>query len=757
MGFFLRCLPVLSLVTLVVSQSSAAPIPRPEHPFPQAQRAEWLSLNGTWEFAETDANGDATYLTDTPYPDQIIVPYCRESRLSGLARKGFVKNVWYRRSFEVPKTWKSPRAILHIGACDYRTRVWVNGTLLGEHIGGSAPISFEITKQLRAGPNTVVISAYDDVRTGLQAGGKQSPELESFGCMYTRTTGIWQTVWLEGVGSSYTRDFDITLDPANSRILVKPQLDGPDLGTELAISVFAGSKVVGRARIPASWRNGPAVVNLSEKHLWSVENPFLYGLRLDLMRGNRVIDSVQSYFGLRDVAIRGTAILINGKPVFQRLVLDQGFYPDGIWTARTDDDLKQDIERSKVLGFNGARLHQKVFEPRFLYWADKLGYLVWGEFPNWGLNYSDHAIDLPVVDEWAEILRRDRNHPSIVGWCPFNETGANAGELQNTVVRLTRLVDPSRPVIDTSGYIHSIPDAEVLDAHDYDQNPDSFRSRWCDSFGPDTATPQRYAGAGYSAVPFMVSEYGGIGWNTIDGWGYGVAPKDLDEFYARYEGLTNALLDSRYMFGFCYTQLTDVEQERNGMYTYERVLKFDANRIRDINSRQAACEKNPALQPPSTPDADTWRVLVGAVQDKGLAKQWQYTTDKPGTDWMKPGYDDSSWRTGMGAFGSKGSTWEWAIHTPWTGSDIWMRQSFDYDGSPFDRAVLVTHYDNATEVYLNGVLLWRGQGWNDRYDGFTVTSQARAAAKTGANVIAIHCHQEWGGQYIDAALLVRSL
>lgn len=753
MDRLLRCSLVLSFTALLVSQVFAEPIPRPEHPFPQARRAEWLNLNGTWEFAETDENADATYLGDAPYPDKIIVPYCRESKLSGLERKGFVKNVWYRRTFEVPKTWKSRRTILHIGACDYKTRVWLNGTLLGEHIGGSAPIAFETTKQLKPGANTVIVSAYDDVRTGLQAGGKQSPALESFGCLYTRTSGIWQTVWLEGVGSSYTRDFDITLDPTNSRIFIKPQIDGPDLETKLVITVLAGSKVVGRARVPVYWRNGTSAIHLSKKRLWTASHPFLYELHLDLVRGGKVIDSVQSYFGLRDVTIRGAAILINRKPVFQRLVLDQGFYPDGIWTAPTDNDLKQDIVRSKILGFNGARLHQKVFEPRYLYWADKLGYMVWGEFPNWGLDYSKHDVDLPVVNEWAEILRRDRNHPSIVGWCAFNETGGNAAELQNTVVRLTRLVDPSRPVIDTSGFTHSIPDAEVSDAHDYDQSPPSFRSRWCDSFGPGTGIPKRYRGdAGYSAIPFMVSEYGGT-FMVGDDYRADATANKLEDFYTRYKGLTDALLDSRYMFGFCYTQITDVEQEMNGMYTYDRKLKFDAKRIRAINSRQAACEKNPALQPPSKPEIDMWKVLVGAVQDKSLAKQWRYTTDEPDAEWTKPTYDDSAWRTGMAAFGTKGG-WEWAIHTPWVTSDIWLRQSFDYDGAPFDRALLVAHYDNGTEVYLNGKMLWHAQGWNDRYDGFTVTRQAQAAIKAGANVIAIHCHQDGGGQYIDAALLV---
>lgn len=748
-----RVLSLLGVSALLASQAHAVSVPRPEHPFPQMQRAQWTNLNGAWEFAESDQPNDAVYLSDKPYPDKIIVPYCRESKLSGLGRKGFVNNVWYRRTFDLPKNWRSPRTLLHIGACDYKTRVWLNGSLLGEHAGGSAPISFEVSRHLKPSRNVVIVGAYDDVRTGLQAGGKQSPQLESFGCLYTRTTGIWQTVWLEGVGGSYLRDVRVEPDPAGSRVLLQAEIDGPNQGVQLVITARAGGKIVGQATVPANWRDAHAVLNLSKKRLWSIGDPFLYDLHLSLVKAGKVIDSVDSYFGLRNVSIRGAAILINGKPVFQRLVLDQGFYPDGIWTAPTDAELRKDVERSKLLGFNGARLHQKVFEPRFLYWADKLGYLVWGEFPNWGLGYSNPAINLPVLNEWGEILRRDRNHPSIIGWCPLNETNAEAAELQNTIVRLTWLIDPSRPVIDTSGYIHSIPNPDVLDAHDYDQSPASLRMRWCDSFGLGSDLPSRYGGSlSYAGVPFMVSEYGGMQLAKSGGWGYGAAPKDLEEFYTRYAGLTDALLDSRYMFGFCYTQLTDVEQERNGMYTYDRKLKFDAARIRKINARQAECERNPAFTVPM-PVSRVWKVLVGAVPDKELAREWKYVTQTPDSEWTQLSYDDGSWKSGLAGFGAKGG-WDWAIRTPWTTNDIWLRQEFTYDGTPIDRALLVTHYDNGTEVYLNGVRIWAGQAWNGGYDGFAVTDGVKKSIKTGPNMIAIHCHQDGGGQFIDAALLV---
>jgi hypothetical protein len=732
--------------------AAAADLPRPEHPQPQMVRAEWLNLNGTWEFAETDATADARFLSAEPYPDKIVVPFCRESKLSGLARTGFIKNVWYRRTFRKPADWKSPRVRLHVGACDWKTRVWVNGRLLGEHLGGSSPFRFDVTQYLKDGDNTVIVHAFDDTRSGLQAGGKQAQSEKSEGCSYTRTTGIWQTVWLEGVGSTFLRDVRVTPDLKGSRVLLQAELNGPCAGLTLRAVATSGNQVVGTTEVPADWRHNQIVLPLSVKRLWTVEDPFLYDLKLTLLRGSEPVDHVDSYFGFREVTIQGAAILINGKAVFQRTVLDQGFYPDGIWTAPTDAALRRDIELSQAVGFNGARLHQKVFEPRFLYWADKLGYLVWGEYPNWGLDYTKSAIHLPVINEWVEIVRRDRNHPAVIGWCPFNETPPEAGPLQNAVVNVTRAIDPSRPVIESSGYFHGVPHPDALDAHDYDQNPASFRQRWTDSYGPGPSLPDRYrAGQSWQAIPFFVSEYGGIGWNIAGGWGYGGIPKDLEAFYTRYQGLTDALLDNRYMFGYCYTQLTDIEQEQNGMYFYNRKPKFDVERIRKIQARAAAYEKEPPLEVRKTNVA--WRVLVGAMPDGRLAREWRYTLQAPPAEWPKAGFDDSAWKLGRGGFGQKGD-WQSFIKTPWSGKDIWLRQEFTCDDAAFRRAMLVIHYDNGTEVYVNGKPIWKGEQWNDKYAGFDVTKALRQALQPGKNTIAVHCHQDEGGQFIDVALLV---
>jgi beta-galactosidase/beta-glucuronidase len=334
-------------------------------------------------------------------------------------------------------------------------------------------------------------------------------------------------------------------------------------------------------------------------HAWSPEHPFLYDLSLEVLnpRGE-VIDTVISYFGLRSVAINGYAVEINGKVVFQRLVLDQGFYPDGIYTASSDKALKHDIELSQEAGFNGARLHQKVFEPRFLYWADKMGYLVWGETPDWGLDLTKAAGFAAFLLSWVEELERDFNHPAIIGWCPFNEHDSSANpEAFRSIYKLTKSYDATRPVIDTSGWVHV--ETEIYDNHDYNQDPEVFAAL----FAPLASdTPEAFesktphaSGKYIAGQPYFISEYGGIKWNpgaVGDAWGYGEAPKTEEEFKARYTGLTETLLFHPRIMGFCYTQLTDVEQEVNGVYYYDRTSKFEASFFKSVNSQEAAIERD---------------------------------------------------------------------------------------------------------------------------------------------------------------------
>ncbi|MBO4356136.1 MAG: beta-galactosidase, partial [Clostridia bacterium] len=332
-------------------------------------------------------------------------------------------------------------------------------------------------------------------------------------------------------------------------------------------------------------------IKIENPVLWSIESPSLYDIEFSV--GD---DTVKSYFGMRKVSIKGNAIEINNKPVFQRLVLDQGYYPDGIYTAPSDEDLKRDIVLSKAVGFNGARLHMKVFEPRTSYWADKLGYILWGEYPNWGCDEGNPAALLSVLPEWLEAVERDYNSPAIVGWCPFNETGSNPKRAITfrTLYNVTRAIDPMRPIIDTSGYTHVITD--VYDVHDYDQNPETFRARYMPLVtGEGQVFVNNRDVEKYEGQPYFVSEFGGTHWDIdsdgSQGWGYGKRPEDIEEVYSRIEGLIKALLENPKVCAFCYTQLTDVMQEKNGMYSFDRRPKFDNERLHKVLSAKAAIEE----------------------------------------------------------------------------------------------------------------------------------------------------------------------
>jgi hypothetical protein len=447
------------------------------------------------------------------------------------------------------------------------------------------------------------------------------------------------------------------------------------------------------------------------------------------------------------VEIHGRAILINGKRVFQRLVLDQGFYPDGIWTAPSEAELKADITRSMAVGFNGARLHQKVFEPRFLYWADKMGYLVWGEYPSYGMRYGDPRVNRPVMEEWTQIVERDRNHAAIVGWCPFNETADDAVPMQNATARMTWALDRTRPCLDTSGWVHGLPESQLMDAHDYDGNAESFHRRWMDNLG-GTGLPARYGSASITTIPFFISEFGGIGYDVQGGWGYGGTPKSEAEFFTRLNGTVKALTDNPNMFGYCYTQLTDVEQEHNGVYYYDRRPKFDLAKFRAAFTQPSAYEK----QGPTVAAPDTqWDLLLGSARD-GEGSNWRYTTTDPGTGWNQAGFNETAWATGRGGFGAGVDD----VNTAWTGKDLWIRKGVSYDGTSFSRAALAIWYDNAAEVYVNGELVWKADEgtWNNGYEGKDITAALKRALKKGENTVAAHVHQDDGGQYLDLAILL---
>lgn len=584
-------------------------IPRAEHPNPQWERETWKNLNGPWEF-EFDFGCSAVerrLWEKERFDREILVPFCPESRLSGIGYTDFISGVAYRRNFELSQEELSGRVLLHFGAVDYEASVYVNGTLVGSHKGGYTSFCFDITKHVAPGPNTLFVAVKDDVRSGLQPKGKQAHLYASSGCDYTRTTGIWQTVWLEFVPERHIQSAKYYPDPANGKVTVTGLVQGQ--GT-LQLTALWEDKPVGEAALSVEDGFFTAQLDLSETHLWEPGKGGLYTLLLSFGE-----DRVKSYFGLRTAKFQGRKFLLNGKSLFQRFVLDQGFYPDGIYTAPTEEDLVKDIQLSFAAGFNGARLHEKVFEARFLYHCDRLGYLVWGEYPNWGLDHAHPLSTETYLNQWSEAVERDFNHPAIIGWCPFNETWGYREEreknaLLTSLYKLTKRLDPTRPCIDSSGNYRIL--SEVYDIHDYDQDTQSFQARWDgltdriretggvipaeDPFfnsapeGPSGRAP--FFNQPYDNQPIFVSEYGGIRWpdDTVEGWGYGNAPATPEEFFARYKGLTEALLNNPEIFGFCYTQLYDVEQEVNGLYTYGRAQKFDIGLIQKINQQKAAIE-----------------------------------------------------------------------------------------------------------------------------------------------------------------------
>lgn len=572
-------------------------MPRPEHPLPQWERSTWKNLNGEWDFSfDFGKSGvDRCFYEKKAWEKKIIVPFCPESDLSGIGYKDYMDAVWYHKTVELTEVEVKGRVLLHFGAVDYDARVWINGTEVGRHKGGYTSFTFDITAYVQAGANDIAVYAEDDLRSGKQPHGKQSGLYYSHGCEYTRTTGIWQTVWLEFVPENYVKKARFFPNVEAGTLTIEAVTVGD--GSFRAEAFYEGRRC-GQAETTTAGGNVVVTLPLSEVHLWEAGAGRLYDLTITFGE-----DTVHSYFGLRNITISGEKVLINGKSVFQRLVLDQGFYPDGIYTASTDEALENDVKLSMAAGFNGARLHEKVFEPRFLYHCDRLGYLVWGEQGNWGMDPSAPDGLKNFLPEWMEAVERDFNHPAIIGWCPFNETWDYEGRKQDDdllaiVYRMTKLYDTTRPCIDTSGNFHVITD--IYDLHDYEQNPEEFASHY-ESYAKDgilawdNHAPRQKQIVG---IPVFISEYGGIKWDVEgvnkDSWGYGDGPRTEEEFLARYKGLTDVLLDNPKMFGFCYTQLYDVEQEMNGLYTYSRKPKFDMEIIRRINSRKAAIEEGKA-------------------------------------------------------------------------------------------------------------------------------------------------------------------
>ena len=563
-------------------------IPRPEHPNPQFERENWVNLNGEWEF-EFDygtSGRDRKFYERTSLNSKIIVPFCPESKLSGIGNTDFLNCVWYLKRVKIEDCDKN--VILHFGAVDYESYVYINGKEAYHNIGGYVGFDIDITPYVNKGEENIITVCAIDENPKNVASGKQSKHYYSNGCDYTRTTGIWQTVWLEYVEKSYIKAVKYYTSQEQQNVQIEVETVGE--ATFTATAMYEG-KEVGNLSCKLSGGIHRVTLNLSELHLWEAGCGRLYDLVLTYG-----CDKVKSYFGIRSTAFDKQNYLLNGKPLYLRTVLDQGFYKEGIYTAKTEEELAQDIYLSLDAGFNGARLHQKVFEPRFLYHCDKLGYLVFGEAANWGLDYSNMEHLVPFMLEWQRESARDFNHPSIIGWCPLNETWDFDCRHQNddfvrALYYATKNMDSTRPCVGTSGNYQVVSD--IYDLHDYLQEKDEFENIYLSSTKEEMLNKydethnwvSKYQkSTDYIDMALYLSEYGGIQWDVdgVGGWGYGNGPKTEEEFFDRYAYLTKALVDCPFVCGFCYTQLYDVEQEVNGLYTYERKPKFDMSKIKEI-------------------------------------------------------------------------------------------------------------------------------------------------------------------------------
>ncbi len=593
-------------------------VPRPEYPRPQFRRKDWTNLNGEWSFAfdDSDTGLAKSWQSVTPedlhsdgssFDREIVVPFCYQSKLSGIGETAFHDVVWYARTFEYTPAGDEC-LLLHFGAVDYRATVWVNGAQVASHEGGHTPFSADVTHALTGGDNVLIVRAEDPSRDVTIPRGKQYWKEKSEGIFYTRTTGIWQTVWLEPVNRRRLDTLRLTPDVDTASVHVEVSVKGIAPGMSLRATVeLDGDRVLEdtisvrsslvERTLPLLRRGeAPDTPHLAHRpgaSLWSPEHPNLYDLRLELLGGgDEVLDSVDSYFGMRKIEVKDGKVFLNNGPLYQRLVLDQGYFPEGILTAPTDEDLRRDVELAKEMGFDGARKHQKVEDPRWLFWADTLGFLVWGEMAN-AYQYSPGYVRR-MTAEWQEAVMRDYNHPCIVAWVPMNESwgvpnlASDPSQTEHLLAlyHLTRSLDPTRPVVSNDGWEHAITD--LCNTHDY-RDAKALTKSYATPESAVAAEPADrpiyVPGYAYRGEPILITEFGGIAFSgDEEGWGYSTVA-DADEFLERYEALIAALLSCEPVQGFCYTQLTDVEQEVNGLLTYDRRPKADLTRIKEITAR----------------------------------------------------------------------------------------------------------------------------------------------------------------------------
>lgn len=577
-----------------------------DYPRPQFVRKSWQNLNGIWDFSfdDEDSGEKEQWYRSFPKAREIRVPFTYETELGGIHDESVHENVWYRRTFSISERDLNGEALLlHFEGSDYRTKVWINGNYVGCHTGGYARFSFRITDFVSPGVNEVVVKA-EDALDEQQPRGKQRWRKYSYGCWYVQTTGIWKTVWLETVSEDHIESIKMTPDLENKRLDLTVGVAVRDLAenfkVEAEVSFQNKPVAVQCARVLSGQLSFSLNVDSTEIDEWGVKtwqpgDPSLYDLRLVLLHGEEKQDEVLSYFGMRDIRICDGQILLNGAPLYQRLILDQGYWKKSGLTPPDEQALIDDIHTVLAMGYNGVRMHQKIEDERFLYWCDVLGLLVWNEAPS-AYRFTDRAVQ-NFTNQWMEIVRQNYNHPSIIVWTPFNESWG-IGEVKadrtqqhftEAIYHLTKSMDKNRPVIVNDGWEHTVSD--LLTLHDYEENGSALLNRYMDhkdgilsgKFSPSGSRMAFARGFSRRGLPVIISEFGGIAFDGSSGWGYGHRVADQEEFLKRFSEITASVKRIPYVCGYCYTQLTDVQQEVNGLLDEDHRPKIDCGAIRAVN------------------------------------------------------------------------------------------------------------------------------------------------------------------------------
>ena len=588
---------------------------RKDYPRPQFVRTDWYNLNGMWDFAFDDENRGETdhWETNFPVQTQIRVPFSYETKLSGIQDENIHEAVWYRRTIDVEEDrLKSNKVLLHFEGSDYLTKVMVNGQAAGVHIGGYTRFSLDITDLVHAGRNTLTVKA-EDRPDPQQPRGKQRWETHNFGCWYVQTTGIWKTVWMEYVPKNSIAGTKMTPDLKNGRLEIEVDVDSESCGPDLTLKteIYFGDILVNRMEMPVLTGQLKTEMNVYSTAVdewgikkWSPAHPELYDITFSLYRKGELCDTISSYFGMREIRIDKSNILLNGEPIYQRLILDQAYWQDSHLTPPSEEALIEDIDKIAALGYNGLRIHQKVEDERFLYWCDMKGMLVWCESPSTYL-FSDKAVQR-FTQQWMEIVKQNYNHPSIITWTPFNEswgiqqvkTDRSQQHFTEAIYHLTKAMDKNRPVIVNDGWEHTVSD--ILTLHEYEENGEKLYDRYS-NFTDKILSAEVYhsgfrsalaEGYAYKGQPIIISEYGGIAFdNEASGWGYGRKMTTKEDFVKRFDDITTSIKRLPFICGYCYTQVTDVQQEVNGLMDINRNYKVDPQAIKEINERNVGLWK----------------------------------------------------------------------------------------------------------------------------------------------------------------------